>query len=221
MTDTQGSTHTPGHAILGVCPTPASDVAGREQSRADNAVSPALGSAQLSGEGPTPTRPKPRRDDGSRLGAKESRTTGRTRPGGDAHETQQPQGGLGADAPTGSEGAMSPASNSKTLPSATGDAASTAGSASSDSASPPQTLEDSITSSPGMLGAAILEATSSLLAQGVTPEKARALLAVAPELLEALSDARDILASPITAYDQHTWDVVLAKAQAAIEKVEK
>ena len=41
------------------------------------------------------------------------------------------------------------------------------------------------------------------------------------ELLEALSDARDILASPITAYDQHTWDVVLAKAQAAIEKVEK
>ena len=37
-------------------------------------------------------------------------------------------------------------------------------------------------------------------------------------LVEALSDARDILASPPSAYDQRTHDAVLAKARAALEE---
>ena len=46
------------------------------------------------------------------------------------------------------------------------------------------------------------------------------LIAAAPELLGALSDARDILASPPSAYDQRTHDAVLARARAAVEKAE-
>ena len=42
-------------------------------------------------------------------------------------------------------------------------------------------------------------------------------LATWDELVMALSDARDILASPLTAYDQRTWDTVLARAQAALK----